>query len=419
MVVDLPYGNRTERVHLPGDGACELLDVEDSPCGEGKDLVLRAIAESQPELASYVNSKESVALVVSDYSRATGTEVTVPLLVDALIRNGVKTDRITIIVALGLHRPATIDEMRTLVTPDVFSRVRVVNHDPDNNLQRFEGSALSCHVLAADKIILTGSVTFHPMAGYSGGYKSLLPGVASREDIIRNHRKFFSGVMPHPGVGPGMVDDNPVLGDILARCRPLHPVYCVNVVLDQNKQITFASAGLVEDAWGACCRHVRSCYSPVVREAYPLVIASAGGFPADYSFYQCMKVLSNASRACEAGGDLVILAECSHGWEIDRELFSMFSLSMEDAAAALLLDFRMDALAVYMARRVIRRHRVHFHSSLPPDEVAATGMIPIGHLETTINDRCSGSGKLAVIPHGAKILPVLEQRMAKGERKHG
>ena len=411
VVVELPYGNGVERVRLPGDGACEFLDVEDSPGGGGQDLVLRAIAESRPGLDSHVKSGDSVALVVSDYSRATGTEVYVPLLVDAMMRNGVKADRITIIVALGLHRPATIDEMRTLVTPDVYSQVRVVNHDPDADLLAFKGTALSQHLLDADKIILTGSVTFHPMAGFSGGYKSILPGVASRGDIIRNHEKFFSGVMPHPGVGPGMVDDNPVLGDILVRCRPLHPVYCLNVVLDQNKQITFASAGLVEDAWGACCRHVRSCYSLVVNEVYPLVIASAGGFPADYSFYQCMKVLSNASRACEAGGDLVILAECSHGWEIDRELFSMFSLTMEDAAAGLLQDFRMDALAVYMARRVIGRHRVHFHSSLPPDEVAATGMMPTGHLETTINDRFSGRGKFAVIPHGAKILPVLEQRM--------
>ncbi len=406
MVLQLPFGKTHVYLTVDEKLKVDVFDVDNETEGDGEGLILSALEKGSPAFLSWAAGRSRIVLVISDYSRATGTHIYVPIIVEQLLDSGMQPDQITILIALGLHRPTTEDEMVQLVTPRIYKLINVVNHDPDGRITDVQGTGFSAYITEADAVIITGVVTFHPMAGFSGGYKSLLPGVAARKDVISNHRKFFRGLAPHPGVGPAMINDNPVLDDITASCRSFQQsIYCLNVVMHQDDRITYASAGTVDHAWGACRDFLMSrCTVPFDRR-YPVVIASAGGYPADFSFYQCMKILTNASRLCEPGGELYILAECSHGWEIDQSLFSMFSASLEEAAKQLLDDFRMDALAVYMAMRIIRRYQVHLLSALPEDEVHASGMKPFGTLDGTV----PAAGTCAVLPYGAKLLPIMDQ----------
>lgn len=409
MRYDLSLGSGRLDVSFDRRRRVDVLKPPASPEPTGLDVVRRAFDEADLRLEEFLKPGGRVCLVVSDYTRRTGSEVYVPEFLDRLLHAGVKAEDITVLIALGLHRPAAEEEMRRIVTDRVFERVKVVNHDPDDCVDDSGGAAFSRHVMEAGAVILTGVVSFHPMAGYSGGLKSLLPGVSSRRSVLENHRKYFLDLDMHPGVGPAKVDGNPVQEDIRLRCAGLQRLYCLNVVLDTAGDVAFAAAGTVAHAWGRCRDFVHRYRSVPIERIYDLVVASAGGAPLDYSFYQCMKVLGNASAACKEGGTLVILAQCYAGWEIAAELLNWFVLSPEKVARRLLENFRMDGLAVYMAMRVIRNHRIFFVSSLPGEEVRKTGMIPLKPEDLDLEGICGLplTAAAAVMPEGALTLPIL------------
>jgi nickel-dependent lactate racemase len=404
------YGHRQLDFILPENLPVVTLDIPPDSHQEEVLLVYQALMTADIPLAHYTAKARTVAVVISDYSRPTGTQIYTPILINRLLELGIEREHITIVIALGLHRPATSLEIIDLIGAEMFASMRVENHDALHNLTYVDSIGFNATVLGADLIVLTGAVTFHPMAGYSGGYKSLLPGVAAKESILENHRLFFQDHVKHPSVRPGSIDHNPVLHHILEHCaRITTPIFCLNVVLDQHKQIRFASAGSVLHAWSACCANVRDLNSVPTDRAYPWVLASAGGSPSDFSFYQCMKVLTHGASACSMGGNLIILAECANGWEIDPDLLAWFSLPLDEVATLLLADFRMDGLAVYMAMRIIHLHPVYFLSSLPPAQVLRTGMIPVADaasLQKLIDQQVQGT--LAILPHGAQTLPLVE-----------
>ncbi len=404
------YGHRQLDFTIPTTTPMVTLDIpQDAPQDQNL-LIAQALHTADLPLSHCTAKARTVALVISDYSRPTGTQIYTPILIKRLLELGIKREHITIVIALGLHRPATSTEIIDLIGADLYTSMRVENHDALHNLTYVDSIGFNATVLGVDLIVLTGAVTFHPMAGFSGGFKSLLPGVAAKESVLQNHRLFFQNHIKHPAVFPGSTECNPVLQDILGNCSQLStPMFCLNVVLDQHKQIRFAAAGSVMHAWNACCANVRNFNSVRTDRTYPWVLASAGGSPSDFSFYQCMKVLTHGASACSKDGSLIVLAECANGWEIDPDLLAWFSLPLDEVAARLLADFRMDGLAVYMAMNIIRRHPVYFLSALPPEQVLRTGMVPVADvtgLQEIIDQKVQGT--LAILPHGAQTLPMVE-----------
>ena len=256
----------------------------------------------------------------------------------------------------------------------------------------------------ADKLVVTGAVTFHPMAGFSGGRKSLLPGIASADDIRKNHRLYFSGVNRNPACAPASVEGNPVRDDLTRRTRGFRDIWALNVVLNEQKDIIFASCGDIDRVWSDCCSYVEQSNSFRIDKMYENVITSAGGYPSDFSFYQSMKVLTNSSRACVDGGKLIVLSECSNGWEIDGRMLKLFALTPEEVAGRLISDFRMDVLGMYMAMSIINSYEVWLHSSLPRAEVESAGMHYLEDI-SIVNELVS-AGSTAVIKNGSSILPV-------------
>lgn len=407
----LPYGNGRISLCLGDSFQPDILERKAARQVSTKErqenIILDALRQAELPPEEFLTEDDTVCIVVSDYSRPSGSAVYVPILIDKILSLGIKRDRIVIVIALGLHRPATESEIRLLVGDNIYDTISVENHLPQGQLKSINGIEFNRTAMEADKLVLTGLVTFHPMAGYSGGYKSLLPGIASKKSIIANHRKYFSGKSMHPSVGPGKTEGNPVLQDILTYCRNVKPTFCLNVVLGDEKDIIFASAGEVEKAWKNCCEYISENSTVHIEHRYGTVIASAGGAPSDYSFYQCMKVLTNASRACRPGGTLIIVAECYAGWEIDPEILSWFQCTGEDIADKLFLDFRMDGLAVFMARNVISNYSVYLLSSLKDQEVRGVGLNPIRNANDILKvlEECD-KHDMAVLPLGAQLLPV-------------
>ncbi|NQT58220.1 MAG: nickel-dependent lactate racemase [Bacteroidetes bacterium] len=380
-----------------------------NPSADAPDLIVQAaLLHASVPLSAFIEPGCSVAIVVSDHTRPTGSDIYVPMLLKELQR--LKAGSITLIIALGLHRPANSAEIQTICGGELPTDVRVVNHDAEKFLAGSGTAEFNQDAVNADRVIVTGAVTFHPMAGFSGGRKSLLPGIASSKDIYQNHRLYFNGNSVHTGTGPAKIDNNPVLNDIRERTKGFAHLWALNVVLNEQNRIEFASCGKVDSVWDDCRKYVSVHHSVEIVEKYDVVISSAGGYPSDCSFYQSMKVLTNSSRACKPGGTLIIISQCSHGWEIRDELFSYFTMTLEEISQNLQRSFTMDGLALYMALSIIRSYTVWFYSDLPESEVEAAGMRCLKNIGDifAVAERHGNllSIRTAVMQNGSSVLPI-------------
>jgi len=403
----LRYGDGSVEVELP-DGHTDIISKARRKEKDGESLVLDALDRATPSLRDFLGQGRSVAIVASDQTRDTGSAIYLPVLLELAKR---QCRNVTVVIALGLHRPATDIEISRILGCDPGRDVRIINHDPDANLSDFGGGRFAAPVVEAERVILTGSVTFHPMAGYSGGWKSLLPGVSSRHCAIENHRLFFSGDRTDPGVGPARVEGNPVLEDIRNRTNAFAgKTWCLNVVQDESKAIVHAAAGSVDAAWHSCIAYLDERNSFSIGQRYPVVVASSGGYPSDFSFYQSMKTITNASRACSRGGSIYLVMECRNGWELDRGVLSLSGLELPRIASMVRQDFSMSGLATYMALSMMRDYKVHCLSALPEDEVRAFGMRPLASAsEIGSLVAREGAHRIAVMPAAATVLPRISK----------
>ena len=403
----LRYGDGSVEVELP-DGRTDIISKARSRENDGNALIREALDRATPSLQDFLGQGKSVAIVASDQTRDTGSAIYLPVILELAKR---QCRNVTVVIALGLHRPATDIEISRILGCDPGRNVRIINHDPDTNLSDFGAGCFNTSVVEAERVILTGSVTFHPMVGYSGGWKSLLPGVASRTCTIENHKLFFSGDKADPGVGSACVTDNPILEDIRRQTSVfMEKTWCLNVVQDESKAIVHAAAGAVDAAWGSCIAYLEENNSVKMEQKYPVVVASSGGYPADFSFYQSTKTITNASRACMKGGTIYLIMECRNGWELDKDVFSLSELELPRIASKMKLDFSMSGLATYMVLSMIRDFKVHCLSALPEDEVRAFGMRPLASAsEIASLVAQEGADRIAVMPAAATILPEMSK----------
>lgn len=404
----LKYGKSEVGINLGSEVAPVFLEREEpaEKAVPGIEIIKNALSRSENKLADFIGRGDSVAVVVSDQTRPTGSEIYLKLILDEVKAAG--SSDITVILAQGLHRPATQAEIEKIFGGKVPEWVSVVNHDAVNGLKELGGASYRAEAVDADKLIITGAVTFHPMAGFSGGRKSLLPGIASAEDIKQNHRQYFRGRKHNPVCGPGLINENPVRDDINKRTSGFKELWALNVVMGESKEILFASCGNTEKVWSECVKWVSAGFSIGIEEQYDKVISAAGGYPSDFSFYQSMKVLTNTAKACRDGGRMIILSECVNGWEIDADMLKLFSRSEAEIADILIADFRMDVLGLFMARSIINRYEVWLYSDLPREEVESAGMHYIDDI-TMIEELASG-GRTAVIKNGSSILPISDEQ---------
>ena len=192
--ISVPYGLKKVNFYVNKDIDFDELNINTINSITELSIVKNAIKNpiDSPLLTEFVQKGDRVAIVVSDYTRNTRSAFYLPFIISELEKSGVRLADITIVIALGLHRPATKSEISKIVGEKLSKLIKIENHNPDDNLIKLGTISLNKIVACSSKIIITGAVTFHPLAGFSGGFKSLLPGVASREDILANHFLYFN-----------------------------------------------------------------------------------------------------------------------------------------------------------------------------------------------------------------------------------
>ena len=275
---------------------------------------------------------------------------------------------------------------------------------------------LNRYAIEADKIILTGGVVYHFLAGYGGGRKSLVPGIAGKETINTNHCNALN-----PGFGEG-INENVYSGN-LSKLNPFHddleeaaamakPAYLLNVVANSDQQIIAAFAGDWIKAHKAATELVDSIDGVYVDERADLVIASAGGFPKDINLYQTSKTLSNSKIMIADGGTMIILSECSEGFgNQDCEDQIVKFTNMEEREKALRADFSIGGFVGYDFSDTAERYNMILVTEIPAEKFKNTKIHVVKTLDEAIrvakelNDGSIDDMKVALLPHGANTLP--------------
>ncbi len=411
---DLRYGQGCFRVAVPGD--CLATRAAD-PLGDETRAVVDALENpiGAAPLREIVRPGERVAIVVNDITRLTRTDLMLPPIVGTLNRAGIPDRDIFIVFALGIHRRQTDAERRQIVGEEIYSRIRCFDHIASDDAGLVEIGVTSFgnrveinrEVWEADRIILTGEIIYHLIAGYSGGRKSLVPGVAGFRTTTFNHRMIF-----HPDCRAGKLDGNPAHEDLLEACRMADPDFIVNVVLSPEGQLIRVVAGHYDLAHREGCRTVDEMLRVPIEAPYDLVVASAGGFPLDIDLRQAHKGLENACRALRPGGAILFYAECPNGAGIGS--FEDYVRRYEDDFAmreALDREFVVGGHKAWWVARLGRLFDVHLVSGLDEDFVRRchfTPVSPAGHklaLESLLRD-AGPDARVAVIPHSGFTLPT-------------
>ncbi len=365
-----------------------------------------------------------VAIVVPDATRAAAVDQILPPLLQRLLAAGADSGQVTILFATGIHRPVTAAEQAAILGAEIAGRYRLVNHVSDHRGDfvtvgsSSAGTAIRLNrlLVESDLKILLGAVGLHYFAGFTGGRKAVLPGLAHRDTIFANHLKVLGGDegLRHPGVGPARLDGNPVHREMEEAAQLAGIDFIVNTILDDQGRVAEVFAGHWQEAHRAACERVRLTRTVAIDARRPLVVASAGGHPKDINMIQAHKAMEYSVAALEEGGVLLLAAACGEG-PGHPDFFPWFALrhDVEQMASRLRENYQVYGQTALALTAKARRFRVGLVSGMPAETVEAMGMTPLVSLDQGLR-WASGflpDGSPAwVIPHAGAVLPVVGQK---------
>ncbi|MBD1401739.1 nickel-dependent lactate racemase [Pelobacter sp. M08fum] len=416
----LKYGSTSVPCRLPGGQLLQMKQI--TALQPAHQLVNEALQHpiGTPPLPGMVNAGDKVVIVTSDITRYSASEVYLPLVVDELNRCSIADENISILIALGIHRGQTAEEHRKILGP-LYGRIAVYDHDCDDpeqlvDLGITDGGIpvqINRRVMAADRVIVTGTIGFHYFAGFGGGRKGLVPGVASRETCMASHFAVFNPPEiggKHPSAVTGVLAGNPVHRNLLQAAQRVEPDFLLNTVLGPNKEIVAVFCGELEQAHLAGCELVRSLYSVPVTAAADLAIISCGGEPKDINFIQAQKALDYGCRAVKPGGTIIFLAACRDGFGYPT-FFDWFRYQdLDQFEAALRANYQINGQTAHAVLARARRFRILLISEFNSEQTAAMGMEKSADLQTALAQvlpTLPSNFSSVIIPDGGTILPVV------------
>jgi len=416
----LPYGRDAVSFSLPANQTCDWItyQMDDGLNCDKKErsaqVVRQALASptGTSKLSQLACGRKKAVIVISDGTRLCPSELLLPALLEELNAGGIPDNAIDIVIALGLHRKQTKEEMICLVGAPVFRRIRVHNHsaEPEDCVRLGRTSSgtpveINRLVAEADLRIVTGNIEPHAMAGISGGMKSIVPGTASRRCIEHNH-----GLSLQDRVKLGE-PDNRVHTDIEEALRFISVDFMLNVVVNHRREVLEAVAGHIIDAHRAGVRLASERFIVPVGRSYDLTLVSPGGYPKDMQMYQSLKALRNASKITKNGGAIIMAAACQEIF--GNGIFQYWVETMKDrqrTVSKLNREFVLGAHKITHLDEVLSKQRVYLLSEIPEPIVRLLGMEPVADLQSTLEqilDQARGKPTIACMPYGSLTFPSL------------
>ena len=419
MLVTLPYGRK--QIHLEIENA-EILEAEEMPVIDTieQELVksLEKPAES-PSLRKLSEKAQKILLIIPDNTRAFPSREIIPILVNYIGKANPRAE-IRILVATGLHLQVERSELIEMLGQEIVENYEVINHDASDGemllkLDKETSYGTPIHVnryvLESDLVIGAGLIEPHFFAGYSGGRKILLPGVAGRDSIFNNHGFNMIG---HPRARAGILDGNPIHEDMMEFMGSAKLDFIVNVTINKEKKITGIFTGHPVEAHlkgvEFLDRHVKV---PVKGEA-DIVITTNGGYPLDRDVYQAVKGMDTAASVVREGGVIIIASECRDGLGGHEEFLKLVK-GAEDVDE-ILKRIRenepiYDQWEAQILARILKKAKVILVSDFISEKVAGDLLLErVGNIEEALELAYTILGKkdvrTIVIPEGPYVIPI-------------
>ncbi|HEX8652764.1 MAG TPA: nickel-dependent lactate racemase [Pyrinomonadaceae bacterium] len=416
--IELSYGRgslsfvyREARYRVLAESHEEAAPLSDVEIGAAIDAPV-----DSPSLEEVISPNESVLVVVSDATRASASAQVVNLLVRRLIQLGIAPQEINIIFATGIHRVVTDAEKRELLTPFIAQRIRTLDHDAYDasrlvNLGETErGTPVEVNRALKDHthVILTGAVGFHYFAGFTGGRKSICPGLASARTVEATHMLAldFERGARREGVGAGLLDGNAVHEECERIAGLLAPSFLINAVVDERGRAARVYAGDWRAAHRKACAEYVKDRSLKIDSKREVVIASCGGTPYDLNLIQAHKALEMASLACVEGGTIILIAECADGLGRADFLKWFEAENSRALAARLKTHYQVNGQTAWALLLKAEKFRVYLVSELAEEDVRRMRMIPARSIDEAVA-QVSPDAEGYIMPRGASVLPVI------------
>ncbi|MFM7101430.1 MAG: nickel-dependent lactate racemase [Verrucomicrobiota bacterium] len=421
MKVQLAYGQGHLAVDLPAERTTVIEPAPRPGLPDEHAAVLAALQQpiGCPPLREWLHPGARICILFTDITRATPNDRLIPWLLAHLESEGVRREQITLLNQLCTHRPNTRAELEKMLTPAVVANYRVLNHEPENHaacvaLGTTRGGVpawINRHCVEADLRLVTGFIEPHFFAGFSGGPKGIMPGVAHVETVMSNHGAQNIG---DPRATFGICEGNPLWEELRDIARRAGPSFLLNVTLNETRQLTGVFAGDLLQAHHAGREFVRASAMQPVAQPFDVVVTTNSGYPLDLNLYQGVKGMSAGARILAEGGLLILAAECREGVPAGSPLDRLLreAASPEEILALLATPgfVRPEQWQAQIQALIQRRARVLVHSSLPEPVLRAAHLEPCPDIAAAVRaelERRGPAARVAVLPQGPLTIPYL------------
>ena len=414
MKLSIGFGHKPQEIEIDDSLIMGILEPNEIQLGlTGEEEVKRSLNNpiGTGRLSQIVKKGEKVVIVTSDITRPLPSYKVIPSILDELYEVGVSPEDITVVFALGSHRPHTQEEIIQLVGERVYKEVKCIDSDANDSVSMGitkGGTPVDVFrvVAEADRRICIGNIEYHYFAGYSGGAKAIMPGVSTPAAIQANHRNM---VLDDAKVG--RLISNPVRDDLNEAIQYCPIDFIVNVVLNEKKEIIFSVAGDYIKAHRVGCEFLDKIYKKELKEKADVVIVSQGGAPKDINLYQTQKALANAEHAVKDGGIIILVGSCKEGFgsKIFEEWMTEAD-SPDDIIARIREKFVLGGHKAAAIALVQKKAKIFMVSEMDADIVKSIFMEPYTSVQEAYNDAIKELGqdvKVLVMPYGGSTLPVV------------
>ncbi len=415
----IPYGDTFLTLEVPKKNLKAVIEPRKTEVANRSevDLVKDALANPifSPKLSEICKGKKDIVLITSDHTRSVPSKITLPLLLEE-IRKGSPDADISILVATGLHRATTKEEQRKMFGDDIVDKEKIYVHDSYDDSQMLNLGVLpngavfevNKRIVECDVLLAEGFIEPHFFAGFSGGRKSVFPGVSSHRSVSTNHSY---KALASKYATAGILENNPIHEDMLEAAKRVNLQFILNVALDDEKKIIAAFAGDLEKAHEAGCDFIRktALCEPVEGD---IVITSNGGAPLDRDLYQGPKSGAAAEECAGDDGVIIMVSSCTEGFggKNFKELASYGSPEEIDAYLSKIppIESIPEQWSAQVFSRIMMKHKIILVTEgISDEDLIKANFIPAKSLDEALEKAFALKGKdadIVVIPDGVAVL---------------
>ncbi len=417
----LKYGTDVVEIKVAGAKSVEVLNPDPMPEIEDIEEAFRksveeGAIESVP-LREKITPSDKVTIVVSDITRSWMHQGEILTLLGHYLHDTMKVpfENICVLIALGTHRKSLENEKEIIAGSYLYQNATVIDHDCDGEMvfvgRTSRGTDVRVNPLVIGrKVIVVGGTVHHMMAGFGGGRKNILPGVASRQTIRQNHQRALDPNVAHsdPRVGCALLENNPINEDMNEAAALVDVTYGINIVVAASGRFSGLFGGDLYEAWKESCLFQKKCYEKWIDKEADIVIVSSGGAPKDMNLYQGCKGMMNGMRAMKENGQMLWLAKCPEGCGAPDYTAWLSPLKEGRLDSALRADFTIGGFIFYLTVETLKKGDCRILTTIDNDVTKPMGMTAYTDAAEFVKEVDFTDKTVYIMPYGGSVVPMVK-----------